>query len=82
MFFVSVDSKELSFSVSPLFSALTSRSASVDSKGLALHENLLMRGFSSALFNTKEPLGFGDNPKRKSGSKAAAHFRSIARYLS
>ena len=39
MFFVSVDSKKLSSSVSPLFSALTSKSTSVDSKGLALREN-------------------------------------------
>ena len=39
MFFVSVDSKKLSFSVSPLFSTLTSRSTSVDSKGLALRQN-------------------------------------------
>jgi hypothetical protein len=34
MFFVSVDSKELSFSVSSLFSTLTSKSTSVDSKRL------------------------------------------------
>ena len=34
MFFVSVDSKELSFSVSSLFSTLTSRSISVDSERL------------------------------------------------
>jgi hypothetical protein len=39
MFFVSVDSKKLSFSVSPLFSALTSNLTSVDSKGLALRED-------------------------------------------
>ena len=34
MFFVSVDSKKVSFSVSSLFSTLTSRSTSVDSKRL------------------------------------------------
>ena len=39
MFFVSVDSKELSFYVSLLFSTLTSKSTSVDSKGLALRQN-------------------------------------------
>ncbi len=39
MFFVSVDSKRLSFSVSPLFPTLTSKSTSVDSKGLALRQN-------------------------------------------
>ena len=39
MYFVSVDSKKLSSSVSPLFSALTSNLTSVDSKGLALRED-------------------------------------------
>src|ERR1700682_1910152 len=39
MIFVSVDSKKLSFSVSPLFSTLTGKSTSVDFKGLALREN-------------------------------------------
>jgi len=40
MFFVSVDSKKLSSSVSPVFSTLTSKSTSVDSKGLALRHKI------------------------------------------
>ena len=39
MFFVSVDSKKLSFYISLFFSTLTSKSTSVDYKGLALHQN-------------------------------------------
>ena len=54
MFFVSVDSKKLSFSVSSLFSTLTSKSTSVDSKGLALRQNCAEMGRFSCVFKRIE----------------------------
>src|SRR6266446_1910344 len=50
MFFVSVDSKKLSHFVSLLFSTLTSKSTSVDSKGLALHQNCAEKSCFSFVF--------------------------------
>src|SRR6266436_219126 len=50
MFFVSVDSKKLSHFVSLLFSTLTSKSTSVDSKGLALHQNCAKKSCFSFVF--------------------------------
>ena len=50
MFFVSVDSKKLSHFVSLLFSTLTSKSTSVDSKGLALHQNCAEKSCFSYVF--------------------------------
>ena len=69
MFFVSVDSKKLSHFVSLLFSTLTSKSTSVDSKGLALHQNCAEMGrFSFAFKRIKRvALGWRDLISRLTG---------------
>ena len=64
MFFVSVDSKKLSHFVSLLFSTLTSKSTSVDSKGLALHQNCAEKSCFSFVFKRIRR----GTLKRKSGS--------------
>ena len=77
MFFVSIDSKQLRFPVSRLFSALTSKSTSVDSKGLALREDLRnLRFLGSRIQNELASRHPATYPKKKSGSQAAARQQS------
>jgi hypothetical protein len=69
MFFVSVDSKELSVPVSHLFSTLTRRAISVDSKGFTLHQDgaewVVSRASGSKGFSFN---GAGDGQKRKAAA--------------
>jgi len=69
MFFVSVDSTKVSYSVSSLFLTLTSKSTSVDSKGLALRQKCAEWAVSRFVFKRirRVALGWRDLISRLTG---------------
>jgi len=75
MFFVSVDSKKFSVSVNSLFSTLTSKSTSVDSKGLAWCQNSAEMGCFSFVFKRIKkgyPQARSNSSANREGAQAIA----------